>query len=472
LAFIVGVAIASFLPFTFLENDFLYFILSFIFLILTFSFWNVRDRKHIFVSMFFLFGFFVLFGLWRFSLTEFTSDDTKIWYYNEQELQLSGKIKKEPNVQKNKQKITLGDLKIIDGKSIISKEGNVLVTSDLYPEFNYGETLSLTCKLKTPEAFDSFAYDKYLARYNIYSICFYPKDIKKIKSQLNFFDKVYAKIFAFKNILRTKINQGMIEPESGLGRAMILGDMGATDKDLNDIFARTGLSHIVSISGSHIAVLVVILVYFFLAIGFWRQHLLFLVSVFLFFYIIMIGAPAAAVRSLIMGVMILWGIHLGRIGNLQTALLFAAFAMLLFNPLLLRYDIGFQLSFLAVFAIVFLHPYFIRFYKKITVKYVFLNNKIIQFFLEIISLSLLIQIITLPILYFNFKQFSLIAPVANLLVLWTLPFLLPFLLLALFLSFLFPEFIFVVFLPAKIILSYMIFIANFLEKIPFAYWHF
>jgi competence protein ComEC len=248
--------------------------------------------------------------------------------------------------------------------------------------------------------------------------------------------------------------------------------MGATDKDLNDIFARTGLSHIVSISGSHIAVLVVILVYFFLAIGFWRQHLLFLVSVFLFFYIIMIGAPAAAVRSLIMGVMILWGIHLGRIGNLQTALLFAAFVMLLFNPLLLRYDIGFQLSFLAVFAIVFLHSYFIRFYKKITVKYVFLNNKIIQFFLEIISLSLLIQIITLPILYFNFKQFSLIAPVANLLVLWTLPFLLPFLLLALFLSFLFPEFIFVVFLPAKIILSYMIFIANFLEKIPFAYWHF
>jgi competence protein ComEC len=211
------------------------------------------------------------------------------------------------------------------------------------------------------------------------------------------------------------------------------------------------------------------LVYVFLELGFWRKHLLYLISGTLMVYIIMIGAPAAAVRSLIMGFMVLLGIHLGRINRLDIALVFAGALMLLFNPKLLRYDIGFQLSFLAVFAIVFLHPQFMKIYEKIKLKYDFLNNKIIQIFLEIISISLLIQILTFPILLVSFKQVSLIAPLANLLILWTLPFLLASLIAALVLSFIFPSLALVLFLPSKITLAYIIFIAQMLEKVPFAY---
>jgi len=467
-AFIAGIFIASFLPSNFLQNDVQWFAVSIIFIVLTFLVWNTNDKKHIFISMFFLFGFFVLIGLWRFSLTMLQTDETKIWYYNNQEVTLIGKVSEEPNVRKNNQKITFSQLQI-ESAGARKIEGKVLVTTGLYPEFSYGDVVLLTCKLKTPEEFEGFAYDKYLARYNVYSVCYYPGNIKKLDAELSMLDSIYFHIFKFKNILRTKIIQSLGEPEASFARAMILGDMGVMDEDLNNAFARTGLSHIVSISGSHIAILIYILVFVFLTLGFWRQQLFYVISITLILYVVMIGATAAAVRSLIMGMMVLLGIHLGRLKHLDIALVFAAVLMLFFNPLLLRYDVGFQLSFLAVFAIIFLHPHFIEWYEKLIARYQFLNKNYYKIFFEIISLSILIQLLTLPILAFSFKQFSLIAPLANLLIIWALPFLMAFLIAGLIASFILPSLSLVLFFPAKICLTYIVFVAQTLEKLPWAY---
>lgn len=464
LAFITGITIASFLPNNFLQNDIQWFAASIIFIVLTFLAWNTTTRKHIVISMFFLFSFFLLLGIWRFSLTMPKTDASKIWYYNNQTVQLTGKVSDEPSLKKSNQKITIDHLRLKN-----NVEGKVLITTNLYPEFAYGDVVSLTCKLKTPEEFEGFSYDKYLARYDIYSVCYYPKNIKKLDMQLSLIDSVYSNIFKFKNVLRLKIIQGMSEPEASFGRAMILGDMGAMDEGLNNSFARTGLSHVISISGSHVAILIVILAFVFLALGFWRQQLFYVISITLIAYIIMIGATAAAVRSLVMGMVVLLGIHLGRLNRMDIALVFAAAVMLLFNPMLLRYDAGFQLSFLAVFAIIFLHPQFLKLYDKSIDKYPFLNKQFYKVFFEIISISLLIQILTFPILYFSFKQFSLIAPLANLLILWTLPFLLASLIAGLILSFVFPSLSLVVFFPAKVSLAYIIFMAQTIEKLPWAY---
>jgi len=58
----------------------------------------------------------------------------------------------------------------------------------------------------------------------------------------------------------------------------------------------------------------------------------------------------------VMGTVLLWGMKNGRLGNSQNAIVFAAAVMLLINPLLLRWDIGFQLSFLATLGIVYFYP--------------------------------------------------------------------------------------------------------------------
>lgn len=464
LAFIVGITIASFLPINFLQNNIQWFLVSIIFLVLIFLIWNTASKKHILISMFFLFSFFALLGIWRFSLTMLKTDASKIWYYNDQEVQLTGKVSDEPNLKKGSQKITLSALRL---KNNI--EGSVLITTNRYPEFFYGDIVSMTCKLKAPEEFEDFAYDKYLARYGIYSTCYYPRNIKKIDGELGFIDLIYFNIYKLKNILRSRINQGLNEPEAGIGRAMILGDTGLIEENLKITFSRTGLSHIVAISGSHIAILIIILIYLFLEIGFWRHHLLYLILLTLLIYVIMIGAPASAVRAVIMGALVLLGVHLGRLNHMHIALVFAAAVMLLFNPMLLRYDVGFQLSFLAVFAIIFLHPKFLKLYEKLIKRYPLLNKQFYKVFFEIISISLLIQILTFPILFFSFKQFSLIAPLANLLILWTLPFLLASLIAGLITSFVFPSLGLVLFFPAKASLVYIILIAQTLEKLPWAY---
>ena len=55
-----------------------------------------------------------------------------------------------------------------------SLHGRILITARFYPEYHYGDNLEIECKLKKPEPFEGFEYDKYLSRYDIYSLCAFP----------------------------------------------------------------------------------------------------------------------------------------------------------------------------------------------------------------------------------------------------------------------------------------------------------
>jgi competence protein ComEC len=112
--------------------------------------------------------------------------------------------------------------------------------------------------------------------------------------------------------------------------------------------------------------------------------------------------------------------------------------MLLFNPFVLVWDIGFQLSFLSTLGLIYLSPIldvsFIKFGKNI-----FLNSLRENF---ISTLSAILA--TLPLILFQFGRLSVVAPLANLLILWIIPFLMLFSFVAVALSYLF-------FIPAQII---------------------
>lgn len=450
LAFIFGIALASFLPFNFLEKDIWYFIGAMSFFVLTILFW--KNQKIFFVS---LVGLFFFLGIWRYSLNLPVSAPDKIWFYNNTQVDIQGIINKEPDRRDSNQKIEI-EVESLNGKKV---SGKVLVTANVYPEFAYGDKLKIVCELETPEEFDGFAYDRYLARYDIYSVCYYPM-VKRMGSGQG--SRFYALIFRAKDILRNTINQNMTEPEAGLARAIVLGDKQGVSENLKDTFSQTGISHIVAISGMHIAILSVIFFNLILGLGLNRRVGFYLVSFFLFFYIMLIGFPASAVRAGIMGFLVLLALHIGRLNRLINSLFFTAAVLLLFNPKLLRADIGFQLSFLAVFGIAWLYPKFKNFLE---------DKKVPKFFgaRDIFLVTLTAQVFTLPIIAFNFSQISLIAPLTNLLVLWMLPFLLISILIAIFLSFLFPPLGIVFFLPSKIILLYIIYIAQFLNGLPLSY---
>lgn len=123
----------------------------------------------------------------------------------------------------------------------------------------------------------------------------------------------------------------------------------------------------------------------------------------------------------------------GRLANSRNAIVFAAAVMLLINPLLLRWDIGFQLSFLATLGIVYLYPVISDYLIKRAEK----NNKIVSTFSEILFLTLSAQIFVLPVILFNFQKLSLISPLANLLVLPIIPLTMLLVFIAVILSFIF-----------------------------------
>lgn len=129
----------------------------------------------------------------------------------------------------------------------------------------------------------------------------------------------------------------------------------------------------------------------------------------------MIGAPASSVRAGIMAGIFLFAQKSGRISQGQRAVIFAAAFMLALNPLLLRFDIGFQLSFLAIMGIIYLQPIFLNWLKIIPDFKAFPLK-------TTMATTLSAQVFTLPILIYNFGYVSLVSLPANILI---VPFLAP-----------------------------------------------
>jgi len=242
----------------------------------------------------------------------------------------------------------------------------------------------------------------------------------------------------------------------------MLGDKRGIPDDLRLTFSRIGLSHVIAISGMHISILSVLVMGLLLSFGLPRKYAFYISTLFLIFYIILIGVPASAMRAGLMGFLVLWALNLGRLNKLINSIIFTAAVLLLINPKLLRSDIGFQLSFLAVLGIAYGHPIIETWFEKIRLP----KAKGAR---NVFSLTMAAQIFTLPILMLNFSTISLIAPLANTLILWVLPFLLIATLAALGMSLLFSGLAKIFFLATKLIIFYILKVGIFLEGLPFSY---
>ena len=200
---------------------------------------------------------------------------------------------------------------------------------------------------------------------------------------------------------------------------------------------------------------------FILGMGFWRKQAFYVSLVLIILYILMIGAPASAVRAGILGGLFMLGQQLGRTSTASRAIVFAAAFMLFLNPLLLRFDVGFQLSFLAMLGIIYMQPIFSNVFSKIPNPSIFPVK-------TMLSSTMSAQIFTLPVLIYSFGYISAVSPLTNILI---VPLLAPLTILI---------FVFgiagILFFPLGYIfswlawlgLTYIIFVIDFFSKITFA----
>lgn len=357
----------------------------------------------------FLFALFFFLGLFRYqiSLPDY-SDRGKIYHYNGEKVQFIGVVSKVDR-RLGYQKLTINSKRIINNKQAMVVRGKVLLNHGLYPIYNYGDELEVYCELAKPKKVEDFDYEKYLARYNIYSLCSFA-DIRLVEKNQGSW--LMERIFGLKTKMSHGLNLSISEPQASLMQGMILADTGSISANWNQKFSDLGITHIIAVSGSHMVVISAILMYIAIALGIRRKEAFWVASIGIGFYTIMIGMPSSAVRSAVMGIMFLYAQKVGRPGSAGNLILLSAVGMVLINPKVLLSDVGFQLSFMAVIGLVYFLPVLERYLQRVP------NIWQLK---EMALTTVAAQLATLPLLIFYFQKISPISILANMLILPIIP---------------------------------------------------
>ncbi|MBX4191808.1 MAG: ComEC/Rec2 family competence protein, partial [Candidatus Doudnabacteria bacterium] len=255
--------------------------------------------------------------------------------------------------------------------------------------------------------YPDFSYKNYLSRFGIDAVVYQPQ-LDKIEGRYG--NQIKYWILQIKTKFTNKLSKVLIEPQNSLLGGLLLGAKRSISESLTEQFNQTGMSHIVAVSGYNITIIAIGIGWLLQRLGLHKRVSFFISIPVIILFVIMIGASASAVRAGIMGILLLLALNVGRVSVAGNALAFTASFMVLLNPQILLFDVGFQLSFAALIGIVYLlpvlEPYFL--WLPIDIRKYFLTTLSAQFF-------------ALPLLLYYFGTLSLIAILPNLLILPMIP---------------------------------------------------
>lgn len=203
-------------------------------------------------------------------------------------------------------------------------------------------------------------------------------------------------LFQFRKKWKEVLITHMGEKYGGSMSAILLGDKTQLDAETKVLYQKSGIGHILAISGLHMS---------FIGVGFYKMLRKmgagfgisgFIGFVFLTLYTIMIGSGVSSLRALIMFFIRIGAEISGRVYDLPTSLSVAAACIVLWQPLYL-YDAGFLLSFGAILGIALVEPIF-RFYKIVP---------------KVLCGGMAIQLITFPIVLYFYFEFPLYSQILN-----------------------------------------------------------
>ena len=323
--------------------------------------------------------------------------------------QIVGTIVNDPEFKGRTQVFQISAEKIKIEDESINVSGKAIVRVPRYPEYRYGDVLSITGTLKTPQQIDDFDYKEYLARKGIQSIIYYP-DIEIIERDKG--SKILAAIYSFRVRLSQSLSQSLPEPQCSIAQCILLGIRSNMPDSIYNQFITTGTAHLLAISGLHLSIIIGIL----LSIGIWifgkRYYIyIWLALAAIWLYVILTGMRPPVVRGAIMGSVFLMGEYLGRQRSASTALFFAAAVMIGIEPQLL-WDASFQLSFSAMAGLVFLFPHFQRWGRRQIMSPSDIEQdraSIATVAIDSLAVTLAAVIATMPLIAFHFGSVSLVS---------------------------------------------------------------
>ncbi len=268
--------------------------------------------------------------------------------------------------------------------------------------FHPGDRVWIRGTIKQPENFSEFNYVAYLQKNNVFAELDKPRVI--------IIKPAAASNFAFLDNLRQwvikKSTDKLDQSSSGLVLGMLIGYGDSVPKTLATAFQKTGLTHILVASGFNLTIIASSIGFLAWVLGRRWSDITSMAVIWMF--VVLTGSSGSVVRAGIMVSLIILARSVGRMPTSYFTLLFAVVVMTILNPMQLFYDIGFQLSVGATIGVLEANKFRVHLQRD-------------GMLTELLWPTMGAIIFTAPIISYYFGTFSVIAPLANLLVLPAVP---------------------------------------------------
>jgi len=313
----------------------------------------------------------------------------------------------EPVIEKNKSyKANAYVEGIIKNDSLIKTQGKIIVyfaKDSAAGLLNYGDKILIHKNIQTIKNSGnpgSFNYQRYASFQQLFHTIFLKeKDwVKTNERQVSWFKQfIFSAREKILDILKKNIGDN--KDELGIAEALLIGYTNDLDNDLVQAYSNTGVVHVIAISGMHLGLIYVMLVWVFGKLPFIKKSKIIQVVLILsclWLFSLLTGASASVLRSAVMFSCIAIGKNFFKQASIFNSLAASAFILLCYNPYYL-WDVGFQLSYLAVIGIIV--------FQKPIYNTIYIKNKYVNEVWKLVAISIAAQLLTFPICIYYFHQF-------------------------------------------------------------------
>lgn len=312
------------------------------------------------------------------------------------------RVSEEPSMREKSLKVFAEILQSTDNQNIKAKVLLYLQPSKEANELHYGDMLLVhtnLSRIEPPHNPDAFDNQLYMRRRGIYYSGYVREDGWQYfgHAPANPLKSTAQNIRSL--LTNNYISAGMSGDELDILKAILLGDDDTLDPELKASYSSAGVSHILCVSGMHVGIIFMIINFLLKPLDLFRSSKFFksvLVMLVIWLYAHITGLAPSVTRSATMFSFVAIGQLLQRNTNVFHSLFASMFILLLINPLLL-FEVGFQLSYLAVAGIVLFQP-------KLASVYL-CKTRIGNYFWELLTVSVAAQLGTSPISIYYFAQF-------------------------------------------------------------------
>ncbi len=274
---------------------------------------------------------------------------------------------------------------------------------------SYGDFLLIKTninEIELPKNPNQFNYKKYLFYKGILNGGFVKQQDWKLIKNIGL--NIYKLSNNIRNFLLSKLNNFDINDKNkAIISAISLGKREDIDSLTNEQFSNAGVMHILAVSGLHVGIVFLILISLFKPLMKYKSGKIFIyisIILILWIYALITGFTPSVVRAVLMFSLVSFGKAFNKKHNIYNTIFASAFILLIINPFYI-FQVGFQLSYLAVLGIIFFQPKISALIK--------IDNRLFKYFWDIVSVSLAAQLATLPITLLYFHKFPVYFLLSN-----------------------------------------------------------